>query len=483
MTRRALGTPQQSMARPEEGHPQVRDFPTVTELVGNTPIVRLPHLQPAGGARLLAKLEYLNPGGSIKDRIGLPMIEAAEREGLLRPGGTIVEPTSGNTGVGLAMVAAQRGYRCIFVMPDKMSQEKIDLLRALGAEVVVCPTNVEPEDPESYYSVSDRLARDIPGAWKPNQYANPHNPEAHYASTGPEIHEQLGDELDVLVAGVGTGGTITGVGRYLKERLPGLEIVGADPEGSIYASPEVRPYLVEGVGEDFWPTTFDPSVVDRYVVVSDRDAFRTTRRIAREEGLLLGGSGGLAVHAALEVARGLDSSKTVLVIVPDGGRPYLSKVFNDAWLSQNGMLEPTDEGPTVAEILRTKAADVPDIPAFVAVEAGQRVGDAIDLLQRYRISQMPVVRPENGHGLTLESIVGSIHERDLLDRVFRDGDALGIEVAGAMAPPLGVVRCDQPVREIIVDLQDRPAVVVADGRRPIGVLTRSDLLDHLAHAR
>ena len=277
----------------------MREFPTILDLVGGTPIVRLPRMQPRDGARLLAKLEYLNPGGSIKDRIGLPMIEAAEREGLLRPGGTIVEPTSGNTGVGLAQVAAQRGYRCIFVMPDKMSREKIALLRAFGAEIVVCPTEVEPEDPRSYYSVSRRIAAETPGAFNPNQYANPANPQAHYDTTGPEIWEQLGEELDVLVTGVGTGGTVSGTGHYLKERKPGLQIVGADPIGSIYSSEHVHSYLVEGVGEDFWPTTFDRNVVDRWLRVSDREAFAATRRVAREEGILIGASGGLALHAAL----------------------------------------------------------------------------------------------------------------------------------------------------------------------------------------
>jgi cystathionine beta-synthase len=461
----------------------VRDFPTVTDLVGSTPIVRLPQLQPAGGARLLAKLEYLNPGGSIKDRIGLPMIEAAEREGLLRPGGTIVEPTSGNTGVGLAMVAAQRGYRCVFVMPDKMSREKIALLRAFGAEVVVCPTNVEPDDARSYYSVSDRLADEIPGAWKPNQYENPANPAAHEATTGPEIWAQLGEELDVLVAGVGTGGTITGVARFLRGKLPRLEVVGADPEGSIYSSPDIHPYLVEGVGEDFWPTTYDPSLVDRYVTVSDRDSFWAARRMAREEGILIGGSGGLALHAAVEVARSLPPDRTVLVILPDGGRPYLSKIFDDAWMIEHGMLERTGTVPTVAQILRSKADETADTPAFVAVGTHQRVGEAIDLLQRYGISQMPVVRHTNGDPLDLGSLVGSIHERDLLERVFRDGDALGEEVATAMGPPLGVVRSEQSVDAVYGDLQDRPAVVVADGSVPIGVLTRSDLLEYLAHAR
>jgi cystathionine beta-synthase len=461
-----------------------RGFGTVIDLVGGTPIVELPRLRPEGGARLLAKLEYLNPGGSIKDRIGLPMIEEAERSGRLVPGGTIVEPTSGNTGIGLAMVAAQRGYRCVFVMPDKMSREKINTLRAFGAEVVVCPTNVDPEDPSSYYSVSRRLAEELPNAWKPDQYSNPANPAAHYATTGPEIWDALGDELDVLVTGVGTGGTVTGITRYLRERKPDLTVVGADPEGSIYNSPEIRPYLTEGVGEDFWPATFDPSAVDRWITVSDRAAFQMSRRIAREEGILVGGSCGMAVHAAVEVAAERGPDETVLVILPDGGRPYLSKIFDDAWMRENGLLESARDAPSVSALLRSKAGMAPDTPAFVAIDGGHRVGEAIDLLQRYGISQMPVLRAGTAPAdADLGTIVGSIHERDLLDRVFRDRDALGEQIVTAMAPPLTVVAAGLSADEVYGDLQDRPAVVVADGSRPIGVITRSDLLEYLAHSR
>jgi cystathionine beta-synthase len=460
----------------------VRDFPVLTDLIGHTPIVRLPNMQPAGGARLLAKLEYLNPGGSIKDRIALPMIEAAEREGKLKPGGTIVEPTSGNTGFGLAMAAAQKGYRCVFIMPDKMSREKINTLRALGAEVVVCPTNVEPDDPRSYYSVSRRLAEETPNAWKPDQYSNPNNPAAHYATTGPEIWEQLGEELDVLVCGVGTGGTVSGITRYLRERLPDLQVVGADPEGSIYNSANVRPYLVEGVGEDFWPDTFNRSSVDRWVTVSDRDAFRMTRRVAREEGLLLGGSCGLAMHAAVEVARELPPDKTVLVILPDSGRPYLSKIFDDGWLIENGMMERTGDGPTVGELLRVKDNAAPALPAMVSVETSEQVGAAVDLFQRYGISQLPVVRRhEDGAALELSAIVGSVHERDILERVFRDADATREPISAVMGAPLTVVRSDAALEEVYGDLQERPAVVVADGAIPVGVLTRADLLEYLAH--
>ncbi len=458
----------------------MREFPTITDVIGGTPIVRFPHLQPAGGARLLAKLEYLNPGGSIKDRIAAPMVDAAERDGLLKPGGTIVEPTSGNTGVGLAMVAAQRGYRCVFVMPDKMSREKIALLRAFGAEVVVCPTNVEPEDPASYYSTSQRLAEEIPGAWKPDQYSNQRNPEAHYATTGPEIWEQMGPDLHVLVAGVGTGGTVTGLARYLRERNPALEIVGADPEGSIYNSPDIRPYLIEGVGEDFWPTTFDPTVVDRWITVSDRDAFLAARRLAREEGVLVGGSSGMALEAAIQVCRERPPDTNVLVILPDGGRPYLSKVFDDAWMIQHGFVERAGEGPSIAQLLRSKTSDTHEVPAFVAVESHQRVSEAIALLQQYGISQLPVVRSTNGKPLDLGDVVGAIHERDLLDRVFKDHDSLNAEVATVMSAPLAIVRCGEVVDAVYADLQERPAVLVADGVVPVGVLTRSDLLDYLA---
>jgi len=461
----------------------VREFPTVLDLVGGTPIVRFPGLQPPGSARLLAKLEFMNPGGSIKDRIALPMIEAAEREGILRPGGTIVEPTSGNTGAGLAMVAARRGYRCVFVMPDKMSREKIVLLRALGGEVVICPTNVAPDDPQSYYSVSRRLTEEIPGACNPNQYANPANPAAHYATTGPEIWDQVGEELDALVLGVGTGGTVTGTARFLKERRPEVVVVGADPEGSIYSGEDVRPYLIEGVGEDFWPATFDPSLVDRWIRVSDRDAFIAARRLARTEGVLVGGSSGMALHAALQVCRELGPGRTVLTILPDGGRPYLSKVFDDDWMIEHGLLDRPAPEPTVAELLRAKALEEPSIPPVVAVTSDQRIREVIDLLQRYGISAMPVVARASEE-TTVADILGSIQERELLERVFRDGaETLEQTVADVMGPPLAVVDVDRRLVDIFGDLQAQPAVVVARGPAAVGVLTRTDLLEFLAHRR
>jgi cystathionine beta-synthase len=458
-----------------------RDYPTVLDLVGNTPLVRLQRITAGLQPTVVAKLEYLNPGGSVKDRIGLRMIEAAERDGRLQAGGTIVEPTSGNTGVGLAIAAAIRGYRCIFVMPDKMSQEKISLLRAYGAEVVICPTAVEPESPESYYSVSDRLAEEIPGGFKPDQYSNQANPTAHYETTGPEIWEQTGGELDAVVIALGTGGTVSGVARYLKEQRPDLRVVGADPEGSIYSQPDdVHPYMVEGIGEDFYPATMELSLIDDFVTVSDRDSFVTARRMAREEGLLVGGSGGTAVAATLRVARGYGPEATVLTLIPDGGRAYLSKFYDDNYMLEYGFLERSAPSPTVAEVLQHTRGEHDELPELVMIEAGHRVGEAIELMQRYSISQLPVVRADPAESLT--DVVGSLHERGLLDRVFKNPDALHEEVAQAMGPPLHVIDADESIDRVFADLTaGSPAVVVASGGRPAGMLTRSDLLEYLAH--
>jgi cystathionine beta-synthase len=463
-----------------------RDYPTVLDLVGATPIVRLDALSPAGGAQILAKLEYLNPGGSVKDRIGMAMIEAAERDGKLKPGGTIVEPTSGNTGVGLAIAAARKGYRCVFVMPDKMSQEKISMLRAYGAEVVICPTAVEPDSPESYYSVSDRLAEEIPGGFKPDQYSNLANPQAHYETTAPELWEQTdGGDVAAVVISVGTGGTITGVGRYFKERRPEVLIVGADPAGSVFTArsdEDVHPYLVEGIGKDTWPTTLDPEVVDEWVQVSDRDSFVVARRLAREEGLLAGGSSGTTVWAALEIAKRFGPGDRILAMLPDSGRSYLSKFYDDNWMLEHGFLERRAVAPSVEELLRAKRLEEVEVPALITISSHQKVGEAIDLMQRYSVSQLPVVRDSAFDSLA--DIVGSLEDRDLLDRVFKNPDVLHQDVVEAMQPPLVAVEVDQSLDEVFATLTGRTnAVVVARDGHPEGVLTRSDLLEYLAHAR
>ena len=445
---------------------------SILDLVGHTPMVRLHKVTAGLKPTILAKLEELNPGGSVKDRIGLTMIEEAERTGKLRPGGTIIEPTSGNTGHGLAMVAAIKGYRMIFVMPDKMSAEKISLLKAYGADVVICPTNVERASPQSYYSVADRLAGEIPGAFQPNQYFNPRNPEAHYATTGPEVWEQTEGRVDVFVAGMGTGGTISGVARYLKERKPAVRIVGADPEGSLYSGP-IAPYKVEGVGEDFIPGTMDLKLVDQIVQVTDKQSFVAARRLAREEGILVGGSSGLALHAALTVAADRGEDEVIVVLFPDTGRNYLSKFFNDEWMRQNGFLARIG-AVRIREVL---ASHPKGLPQLVTVEAQKSVGEAIDLMQRYGISQLPVVEESNGRG-----VVGALQERTLLDRVYRDPAIVTTSVSAAMDAPLSEVAVDSSLDDAFEPLlRGEQAVLVIEDARPVAVITRADLLEFVAH--
>ncbi|WP_422738357.1 cystathionine beta-synthase [Micromonospora sp. WMMD729] len=450
-------------------------YDNVVDMIGNTPLVRLRNVTEGIQATVLAKVEYVNPGGSVKDRIALRMVEDAEAAGLLKPGGTIVEPTSGNTGVGLALVAQLKGYRCVFVCPDKVSQDKQDVLRAYGAEVVVCPTAVAPEDPRSYYNVSDRLTREIPGAWKPNQYSNPANPRSHYETTGPELWKQTEGGLTHFVAGVGTGGTISGIGRYLKEASDGrVKIVGADPEGSVYSGGTGRPYLVEGVGEDFWPETYDRGVADEIIEVSDKASFEMTRRLAREEGLLVGGSCGMAVVAALEVARKAGPDDVVVVLLPDGGRGYLSKIFNDSWMARYGFLDNSGAEPTVADALASKPGGLPEL---VHVHPTETVRDAIDYMREYGVSQLPVLKAEPP--VVTGEVAGSIAERDLLDALFTGQAHLHDTIERHMGDPLPMIGGGQPVSEAVGMLEKSDAALVLVDGKPKGVLTRQDLLSHL----
>ncbi len=451
----------------------------IADLVGNTPLVKLSSVTEGIGATVLAKVEYMNPGGSVKDRIALKMVEAAEESGELQPGGVIVEPTSGNTGVGLALVAQRRGYTCIFVCPDKVSEDKRNVLRAYGAQVVVCPTAVAPDHPDSYYSVSDRLVRETPKAWKPDQYSNPNGPLSHYESTGPEIWRDTDGRVTHFVTGAGTGGTISGAGRYLREVSADREggrvrVVAADPEGSVYSGGSGRPYLVEGVGEDFWPSAYDPSQVDEVVAVSDADSFEMTRRLAREEGLLVGGSCGMAVEAALRVARDLPDDAVVVVLLPDSGRGYLSKIFNDDWMASYGFMRAEGER-TVGDVLHAKAGD---LPALVHTHPNETLRDAIEILREYGVSQMPVVKAEPP--VVSGEVAGSVSERELLEAVFAGHARLADPVEKHMGPGLPLVGAGEPVSTARHELETSDAVLVVEDGKPVGVLTRADLLSFLA---
>ncbi len=454
-------------------------YDSVVELIGNTPLVRLNRVIKGivpEGVTVVAKVEYVNPGGSVKDRIAERMIDAAEKDGSLQPGGTIVEPTSGNTGVGLALIAQQRGYKCIFVCPDKVSEDKRNVLKAYGAQVVVCPTAVDPEDPRSYYSVSDRLSTE-PGAWKPDQYSNPNNPRSHYETTGPEIWDQTDGTVTHFVAGVGTGGTISGTGRYLKEASNGkVKVIGADPEGSVYSGGTGRPYLVEGVGEDFWPTAYDPAVADEIIAVSDKDSFEMTRRMAREEGLLIGGSCGMAVVAALRVAAKAEPGSLIVVLLPDSGRGYLSKVFNDDWMSTYGFMQ-ADTDQTIGNVLKAKSLDG-TLPDFIHTHPTESVADAIAILKEYGVSQIPVVRAEPP--IMTAEVSGAVIERVVLDALFHGTVHLSDPVESVMSPTLPMVGAGESVSVAMAALADADALIVVDDGKPAGVITRQDVLAFLA---
>jgi cystathionine beta-synthase len=452
----------------------------ISELIGNTPLVQLNAVVPDGAGRVVAKVEYLNPGLSSKDRIAAKMIDAAEVGGQLKPGGTIVEPTSGNTGVGLALVAQPRGYKCVFVCPDKVGEDKRNVLRAYGADVVVCPTAVPPDHPDSYYSVADRLVSEIDGAWKPDQYSNPEGVASHYQTTGPEIWAGTDGKITHFVAGIGTGGTISGAGRYLKEVSGGaVRVIGADPEGSVYSGGTGRPYLVEGVGEDFWPAAYDPDVPDEIIAVSDSDSFNMTRRLAREEAMLVGGSCGMAVVAALKVAEPAGPEALIVVLLPDSGRGYMSKIFNDAWMSSYGFLRTRLDGsidqPTVGDVLRRKSGELPDL---VHTHPSETVRDAIGILREYGVSQMPVVGAEPP--VVAGEVAGSVSERELLSAVFEGRAKLADAIASHMSPALPMVGAGESVGAVGKALRDCDAVMVVERGKPIGVITRYDLLGFLS---
>jgi len=457
-------------------------FDNILETIGNTPLVKLNRLTKGIEATVLAKLEFFNPGGSVKDRIGISMIEAAEKQGLIKPGYTIVEPTSGNTGLGLALAALVKGYKMIFTIPDKMSVEKINLLKAFGARVIVTPTEVPPDHPSNYVKVAERIAREEPNTFMPNQYFNPANPEIHYRTTGPEIWEQTEGKVDVLVAGTGTGGTITGTGRYLKEKNPKIRVVGVDPEGSMYhhkfygTSGEIHTYKVEGIGEDFMPSTFDLNVVDEIMIVSDKDAFLTARRLAAEEGIFAGGSAGAAVFAALQVAKQLQKDQTVVTILPDTGRNYLTKIYSDEWMCEQGFMESAEERISVEEILKMKPKRIKKV---IFVQPDDKIQTAITLMMEHDISQLPVVKD----GVQ----VGSVTEKNLVEKLCKlcstekrqCEELCELKIEEVMDPPLPAVNKSDSILNPFLLLKDRNAVVVLENRQIVDIITIIDVINYL----
>jgi len=444
-------------------------YENILQAIGHTPLVRLQRIGADIASPIYVKVEPMNPGGSVKDRVGLLMIEAAEKAGLLKPGGTIIEATAGNTGMGLALVAAVKGYRLIDVMPDKMSGDKISLLRAYGAEVVNTATNVPPDSPESYNGVADRLAREIPGAFRPDQFNNPNNPLAHYLSTGPEIWADSAGRVQVFVASMGTGGTISGTARFLKERNPGITIVGADPEGSILSGDAPHAYKVEGIGEDFIPKTFNRQIVDEMVRVSDKESFNTARRLAREEGILAGGSSGTALAAALKYAQRLTEPREIVVLLPDTGRNYISKIFSDEWMQQNGFWQDRVTRPVkIAEVLNQKKV----LPSLISVQPQDKLRAAIQLFQQHNISQLPVI--EN------QRVVGSLNEASIMKTLHDGVDLNNQEIRAVMGKPLPVLDENKDIAEAYrLLLGGSPAIVVLRADAPVGLISRFDFINTL----
>ncbi|MBM3800212.1 MAG: cystathionine beta-synthase [Actinobacteria bacterium] len=444
---------------------------SVVDLIGATPLVRLRKISEKYDipSVLAMKMETTNPGGSAKDRPALEMILAAERDGLLQPGGTIVEPTSGNTGVGLAIVAAQRGYTCVFVMTDKVAPEKVSLLRAYGAEVVVCPVAVPPDDPSSYYKVAERLTYER-NAFRPNQYANPNNPIAHVKTTGPEIWQQTGGRVTYFVAGAGTCGTITGTARYLRQQNPNVRIVAADPDASVFSGGSGRPYLVEGVGEDFYPAAWDPDLYDDVIPVSDEESFLMARDVSRTEGILIGGSGGLAVAAAIKVAKNADPNDIIVVLNPDSGRGYLSRVFDDDWMANFGFLRECDQ--CVGAVLDTRG----DTPSLLYVNPSSTVRQAIDVMRANGVSQLPVCK--NTPPFAAAEVSGSVDELELMEAIYADPSVMNTEVEKVMGPKLPTIGVGQKVSKAVEMLDRAPALLVLSGGRPLSVITRTDLLQY-----
>jgi len=444
----------------------------ILSAIGNTPLVKLNKLVGPNDATVLVKCEFMNPGASIKDRMALHIIEKAEKAGLLKPGGTIVENTSGNTGMGVALCAAVKGYRCIFTMPDKMSLEKINRLKALGAQVVVTPTNVPADDPRSYYETAKRIARETPGSFYLNQYHNADNIEAHYVTTGPEIWEQTGGNFDYFVAGLGTGGTMSGAGKFLKEKKPAIKNVGADPEGSIYlgyfktgkiGQPHV--YKVEGIGEDMLCKAMDFSVLDDVRQVDDKQCFVAARRLAREEGIFGGGSSGAAVHVAIELAKEVGKGKTIVTVLPDSGASYVSKFYSDEWMRDNSFLD--DKGITVADVIRNRRGEV------LTARRGDRIDKVVEVMRKHGISQMPVTEPDG-------AAYGMIHEYDLLNALIAGSHKLGDNIDSIVTPLQGVVTPEASVQKLREVFAQDNVAVVREGTKVVAIVTKIDLIEHLA---